>query len=94
VIPKGIQDAFDEQYKLIKSSPIHLTRAELLEGTKWWGESKKQYVPKGYDFSFEGAEDSNPENSSTSAEKDALNDAIAAVRQTSSKKKDGPEALF
>jgi 5'-3' exonuclease len=58
-IPSEIQEAFDKKAEQITSSPIHMAREQILEGTKWWTQ-KKAFVPSGYSINFDGASDDSP----------------------------------
>jgi 5'-3' exonuclease len=95
IIPLSIQQSFATLFEEVASSPVHLTRNVILEGTKWWTE-KKPFVPKGYDVTFAGIEDESPfEISTDSSEKDkeALQKALGSIKEK--KKNDGgPSALF
>lgn len=56
VIPNEIFEDFKVLAEAITSSPVHLAREQILEGTSWWSE-KKTFVPKGYGMSFDDIDD-------------------------------------
>jgi 5'-3' exonuclease len=50
-IPKQIQETFSSMYQELPTSPIHMGREFILEGTKWWTRSSKDaIIPKSFDL--------------------------------------------
>jgi len=92
IIPEEIQRNFDKVFDELACSPIHLTRESILEGTKWWTESKG-FVPKNYDFKVEEEPDIDLfENNKEIENSDQLllNKAINDIKN----KTKGPVSLF
>lgn len=96
IIPGVIIERFNKTVETIESSPVHLTRGAILEGTTWWTDTKQPFVPKGYDFKFdEREEDTFKEGEAPSTSKEdeeALNKALEQFRNKNDKK--GSSALF
>lgn len=98
IIPQDIQDNFSILFEEVASSPTHLTRDAILEGTKWWTTVKQVYVPKGYDFNIDGQTDdinifAEDKIQSNTEENEILQKAINDIRSKNETKK-GSNALF
>jgi|694.fasta_scaffold12674_17 5'-3' exonuclease len=59
VIPEEIQQNFAMLAERITSSPVHIPREQILEGTQWWSE-RKTIVPRSYSISFDDIEEDSP----------------------------------
>jgi 5'-3' exonuclease len=93
IIPQDIQTNFNFFFEKITSSPIHLTREAILEGTKWW--SKKVFVPKSYEVSFDGIIEEEIEViSKKDPSDDAIQKAVEDIRIRTKKPDKGAESLF
>lgn len=93
IIPVSIIERFNQTVEIIESSPVHLSRGAILEGTSWWTEQKQPFIPKGYDFKVDDeSEDIFKEKETTSKEdEEALNKALEQFRKKDNK---GSSALF
>jgi len=90
IIPKSIQDSFRELVETVESSPVHLSRNAILEGTKWWT-TTNDYAPKGFDFTVED-EETKSTSELSEEDKNALEKSIADIRAGINRK--GSTALF
>lgn len=98
IIPKEIQEAFDEAFDKLTTSTVRMSRHEILEGTKWWTD-RKSFAPKGYDIAMDSSPISTlfdpapvESDSTASVDNDALQLAIANVLKKNDGK--GPSQLF